>query len=232
VGADEAAGGASRPEAAPEWAPFDTGSTPVVTAAAPGEPAPAIPPVPAEELSFWDLFPEDLPPARPAPYAAEDLLAADYLALPEGPGSVAARIVGEEPESTTVAAAQPAPEEPGPEPHRPPSAPEAEIVIAELLDGPPPTGVRASADSVWAPQTPNDDFFVDDLLVDRSETAAPRPHAPSPDEGDDEVTPDEADQLAAATSGRTRDEQARIAADRARRRRSRRGGRRKPPGSG
>lgn len=50
----------------------------------PPPPPPPIPRVPAEDLSFWDLFPEDLPLPRPAttpadPWAsdfpAEDLLA-------------------------------------------------------------------------------------------------------------------------------------------------------------
>ena len=224
----------TEPPPAPEWAPFDTGSTPAVDAGAPPpQPGAPSPPVPAEELSFWDLFPEDLPPARPAPFQPEDLLA-DHLALPEGPESAAERLAGPEPGPEPEPAPAPAPqpvaeqpqtveEAPPPPPERPPHPPEAEIVIAELLDGPPPTGVRASSESPWAPRAPDDDFFIDDLLMDKappgSGTAGPPPA------GDD-------DDLTAAASGRPPDEAARIAADQARRRRSRRGGGRRRPGSG
>ncbi len=199
---------------APEWAPFDTGSTPAVGATPGAEPAHPIPPVPAEELSFWDLFPEDLPPARPTAFPAEDLLV-DPLALPEGPDSAAGRLAGE-PAADEQPVAVPAP----PAPERPSYTPETEIVIAELLDGPLPTGVRQQADAVWAPPAPGDDFRVDDLLIDR-----PAPDADEEDDGED-------DDLAGATQGRSPEEQARVAADRARRRRSRRGGRRRPPGDG
>ena len=233
---------------APEWAPFDTGSTPAVDAGAPPPPPAApIPPVPAEELSFWDLFPEDLPPARPAPFQPEDLLA-DHLALPEGPDSAAERLAEPGPESAPEPAPAPEPgpapepapqpvadqpqpeeeeEEAPPLPERPPHPPEAEIVIAELLDGPPPTGVRASAESPWAPRATEDDFFIDDLLIDKGPPGPgtePTSAGPSAD--------DDGDDLAAATPGRGQDEQSRVAADQARRRRSRRGGRRKPPGPG
>jgi hypothetical protein len=198
--------------AAPEWAPFDTGSTPVVgdapPPAAPPAPGVPIPPVPAEELSFWDLFPEDLPPARtPAPFPADDALV-DPLALPEGPASASERL-----------AAEPAPDTPGP-------PPQAEIVIAELLDGPPPSGMRMSAQSQWAP-TPESDFFIDDLLVDRSATP-PVAAAAEDANGDDDSAGDD---MATASQGRRPEDAARIAADQARRRRSRRGGRGRPPGS-
>ncbi|HEV2759808.1 MAG TPA: SBBP repeat-containing protein, partial [Acidimicrobiales bacterium] len=158
------------PEPEVQWAPFDTGSTPAVSPHDPAEPGAAIPPVPAEELSFWDLFPEDLPPARATPFPAEDLLA-DHLALPEGPDSEARRLVEAAPEHEPVARSgvpaesPPPPPPPPPRRERPPHAPEAEIVIAELLDGPVPTGLRPSAESPWAPQ-PDDDFFIDDLLAD------------------------------------------------------------------
>ncbi|HET7721385.1 MAG TPA: hypothetical protein VFK43_15570, partial [Acidimicrobiales bacterium] len=100
----------------------------------------------------------------------------------------------------------------------PPRPPEAEIVIAELLDGPPPTGIRASAESQWAPR-PEEDFVVDDLLVQRPASTGEeaQPAGEGGDDGD-----------LAATRPRTPSDQARIAADRARRRRSRRG----RPGSG
>jgi hypothetical protein len=220
--------------AQPEWAPFDTGSTPAVGPADPDEPAPpppAIPPVPAEELSFWDLFPEDLPPARATPFPTEDLLAPDHLPLPEGPDSAAGRLVGPHPDDDAVApyTAPPAPDEAQRELDRPPRPPEAEIVIAELLDGPPPAGVRASAESQWAPQAPDDDFFIDDLLVDPSDDTGPRPEPTENAGATNGVDSGET----AATTGPSREEQAAIAADRARRRRSRRGGRgRKPPGNG
>ncbi|MGI8985108.1 MAG: hypothetical protein ACR2HM_11370, partial [Acidimicrobiales bacterium] len=80
------------------WAPFDTGSTPAVgeelpqTGPAPGA---AIPPVPPAELSFWDLFPEDLPPAR-ATDLPDDLLI-DSLALPEGPSEDGPGAAGDDP---------------------------------------------------------------------------------------------------------------------------------------
>jgi len=190
--------------AAPEWAPFDTGSTPAVTPQDPAEAGPPIPPVPAEELSFWDLFPEDLPPARATAFPAEDLLA-NKLALPVGPHSEAERLAGagaDEGEAEAEA--------------------EAEIVIAELLDGPLPTGSRASAESPWAPKPADGDFVVDDLLVQ----PGARPHTEATSEPGNDKDP-------AAAPGRSKDEQSRIAADRARRRRSRRGGGgRKPPGPG
>lgn len=206
-------------QAVPQWAPFDTGSTPAVGDAPPPATGVPIPPVPAEELSFWDLFPEDLPPARPAAFPAEENLV-DPLALPEGP---------------QVEAERPAAE---PTPDAPAALPAAEMVIAELLDGPPPTGKRLSAESRWAP-APESEFFIDDLLVDRSSpppAPAPAPEAEDAarDSGDSASEADPvADDLAAATQGRgPEDQAARIAADQARRRRSRRGGRRSPPGSG
>ncbi len=200
---------------APEWAPFDTGSIPAVGDAPPPAPPAApvvpIPPVPAEELSFWDLFPEDLPPARtPAAFPADDTLV-DPLALPEGPAGASERL-----------AADPAPEAPGP-------PPQAEIVIAELLDGPPPSGMRVSAQSQWAP-TPESDFFIDDLLVDRSATPPVAEEAKGDDDSGNEDSAGD-DDMAAATQRRRPEDAARIAADQARRRRSRRGGRGRPPGS-
>ena len=237
--------------AVPEWAPFDTGSTPAVAggappAAPPPPPSVPIPPVPAEELSFWDLFPEDLPPARPASVPVDDVV--DHLALPEGPESAAERLAGpgeaapapapEPPPVAPVApvapveaveageaveaveageAGKPVPAEAPapPEPARPPRSPEAEIVIAELLDGPPPTGPRVGVGSQWAPR-PEEEFFIEDLLVE-----PPGEEGPAAGEG-----PDAGDGLAAATGPGP--DQARIAADRARRRRSRR----RPPGGG
>jgi hypothetical protein len=89
-------------------------------------------------------------------------------------------------------------------PARTPHPAEAEIVIAELLEGPPPPGVRQSAQSEWAPAPPGEDFLISDLLADEPAPAEP------------------------GSNG----EQARIAAEQARRRRSRRGGRRNRPGSG
>ena len=219
---------------AQEWAPFDTGSTPAVDGdAPPPPPAPPlapIPPVPAEELSFWDLFPEDLPPARPAPFPAEDLLA-DPLALPEGPESAAERLAAPTPTPAPTPAPEPVAEQPvqaveaPPAPERPPRPPEAEIVIAELLDGPAPAGARASAESPWAPRPADDDFFIDDLLVDKAPPGSGPQPAGATNGGSDEG-------LAAAASGRSAEEQAGIAADQARRRRSRRGGRGKPRRSG
>ena len=105
-------------------------------------------------------------------------------------------------------------------------------MIAELLDGPPPTGVRASAESPWAPQGPDDAFFIDDLMFGK-----PPPGVGAEPAGNGETTDDsgeaEGEGMAAATSSGTSEEQARIAADQARRRRSRRGGgRRKPPRRG
>ena len=184
-------------------------------------PAPAIPPLPAEELSFWDLFPEDLPPARATTFPVEDLLV-EHIPLPEGPDSAAGRLLG--------------PPEPGEQPSAPDSDPEAplalpphppaaEIVIAELMDGPLPTGLRPSAESPWAPQTPGDDFVISDLLANQEGEDRPgdgRPPVPSEPDDQDEAAP---------TSAPTPDQQARIAADRARRRRARRG-RGKSPGSG
>ena len=228
---------AEEPQAAPEWAPFDTGSVPAVGDDAPPPPPPPqpgapIPPVPAEELSFWDLFPEDLPPARTAAFPAEDIVV-DHLALPEGPESAAERLAN--PDDETVSAPAPAvaevdPLEVGsPAQEREPRPPEAEIVIAELLDGPPPSGARLSAESPWAPR-PEEDFFINDLLVDRPESAGGEAAGVEASDADDE--------LAAARqqgpSGRQgSSDQARIAADRARRRRSRRGGGRgNQPGSG
>jgi len=215
---------------APEWAPFDTGSTPAVTPD-PSEPGPAIPPVPAEELSFWDLFPEDLPPVRPTALPAEDLLV-DKLALPEGPDSAAERLVGAaaDDENTVTAEAPaddspqitPQPQQQSERPPRPPEA-EAEIVIAELLDGPPPTGLRPSGESPWTPPPADSDFFIDDLLAQPGS----EPDAKAGSEAENKS------HVAAAAQGRSKEEQARIAADRARRRRSRRGGGRKnPPGGG
>lgn len=217
---------------APEGAPIDTGSTPAVTPQDPSEPAPAIPPVPAEELSFWDLFPEDLPPVRPPAFPAEDLLAGK-LALPEGPDSAAERLVGaaaDDGDTVTARAPAEAPPQVTPQPQqqsewppRPPEAEaEAEIVIAELLDGPLPTGLRPSAESPWAPP-PDGDFFIDDLLAQPGSER----DAKATSEPDDET------HVAAAAQGPSKEEQARIAADQARRRRSRRGGGRKnPPGGG
>ncbi len=218
------------PEPEVEWAPFDTGSMPAVSPHDPADPPAAIPPVPAEELSFWDLFPEDLPPVRATPFPAEDLLA-DHLALPEGPDSAVGRLVGPAPEQEPGAQSDVAPEAPlQPErpavPEHPPHHPEAEIVIAELLDGPVPTGLRPSAESPWAPQ-PDDDFFIDDLLADPGRTSTPGVRT------DADLAPEDDADLTAAPQGRSKDEQTRIAADRARRRRSRRGGaRRNPPESG
>lgn len=224
---------------APEWAPFDTGSTPAVPPD-PSEPGPAIPPVPAEELSFWDLFPEDLPPARPTALPAEDLLT-HKLALPEGPDSAAERLVGaaaadEDTVNAEASAEGPPQVSPQPQPHpqqqseRPPGPPEAkaeaeaEIVIAELLDGPLPTGLRPSAESPWAPPPADSDFFIDDLLA--------RPGSESDAKAPSEPDDDESHAAAAAAQGRSKDQQARIAADRARRRRSRRGGGGKKPSGG
>lgn len=207
-------------EAAPERAPSEPPPS-----AEPVEvpPAPAIPPVPAEELSFWDLFPEDLPPARATTFPVEDLLV-EHIPLPEGPDSAAGRLLGR-PEPGE----QPAQPDPDLDPEAPfallPHPPEAEIVIAELLDGPLPTGLRPSAESPWAPQTPGDDFVISDLLTNQEGEDRPGdgrpPVASEPEDGDH----------AAPTSSPTRDQQARIAADRARRRRARRG-RGKSPGSG
>ncbi len=215
------------PAPAQEWAPFDTGSTPAVGAAPPFEPGLPIPPVPAEELSFWDLFPEDLPPARSTAFPVEDLLV-DPLALPEGPDSAAGRLTGtgQTPEvERTVAAPSPPPARPHP--------PETEIVIAELLDGPLPTGVRQQADAVWGPRSPGDDFAVDDLLINRpAGRDVDGPDVDSPDDDGDDDAPEDDDDLADVTQGRSPEEQARVVADRARRRRSRRGGRRQPPGDG
>jgi hypothetical protein len=220
-------------------------------AGAPAGPAPAIPPLAADELSFWDLFPEDLPPARPVAYPTEDLLA-DHLALPDGPDSIAARLGADvapqpapraEPAQAgppTEAAwvdldspvAFPAPIVPEPPPvPRQPSPPEAEIVIAELLDGPAPTGLQPAGDSIWAPHPPEDDFRIDDLLT---EPASGRPADPPARETPPAAEPDPD----SPPAGRPRpDEQSRIAADQARRRRTRRGGgggggRRSRPGGG
>jgi hypothetical protein len=198
---------------------------PVVGDDAPPPPQPGvpIPPVPAAELSFWDLFPEDLPPARPAAFPAEEVVV-EHLALPEGPDSAAERLASaDEPPAPAPA---PAPAEPfaqvdplevaSPEQERPAQRPEAEIVIAELLDGPPPTGTRMSAESQWAPRPDEDDIVINDLLV---EPPAGQDHGPDATEDDDA-----GDDLAAATRRASSPDQARIAADRARRRRSRRGG--------
>ena len=171
--------------------------------------------MPAAELSFWDLFPEDLPPARPGTAAVEDVLV-DHLALPEGPESNVGRII-----------ASPSEEEADAPSATPPPPPEAEMVIAELLDGPPPTGLRTSPDSQWAPP-PDDDFVLSDLLASQENAADDVWDA----NGDDVVEGDDAGPPPEAPARLGRDEQARIAADRARRRRSRRSGRRKQPGSG
>ncbi len=230
---------------APEWAPFDTGSTPTVGAAPEpaSEPAhaPVIPPVPAEELSFWDLFPEDLPPARATPFPVEDLLA-DHLPLPEDPQSAAKKLLSPEADDSTVAR-DPAPMVPAgpgdvpdaePSTGRPPRPPETEIVIAELLDGPPAAGRRPSAEPEWSPPAPDDDFLIDDLLAhDAGPPRSPGRATPKDDHGPAQAGPESGDDGAdAAGLNRGNDEQSRIAADRARRRRSRRGGRRQPPGSG
>jgi hypothetical protein len=238
-----AAPGPQDTQAVPEWAPFDTGSVPVVGDVAPPPPPPQpnvpIPPVAAAELSFWDLFPEDLPPARPAAFPAEDVV--EHLALPEGPDSAAERLASADPGSAPT---EPAPAEPPPAPafaevdplhvaspdDRAARPPDAEIVIAELLDGPLPTGPRLSAESQWAPP-PEEDIFINDLLV--RPPAGPGGEAPGDDDEANDDAEAEADDLAAATRQRTPSDQARIAADRARRRRSRRsGGRGNPPGSG
>ncbi|HTJ76490.1 MAG TPA: SBBP repeat-containing protein [Acidimicrobiales bacterium] len=194
-------------ESRPETAVRAEAETPAPAAAPSPGPGLPLPPVPAEELSFWDLFPEDLPPARPASFPADDLLA-DHLALPDGPDSVAARHAPRE-----VVAPPPAPSPPSA-----PPPPEAEIVIAELLDGPVPSGLRPSAESPWAPTADRDDFLIRDLLADQAQAAAAPPH------GDDDDGP-EPEPNGAGTSGPTSAEQrARIAADQARRRRARRGG--------
>jgi hypothetical protein len=186
-------------------------------------PSPVLPPVPAEELSFWDLFPEDLPPVRPN-YPTEDLLA-DHLALPDGPDSVAARVIrgpAREPApapappaapASTGRVDRPAPIDPlaqmeaAPPPARPPHPADAEIVIAELLDGPVPTGSPNRDESIWAPSPPDDEVLVDDLL---------RGHDPAPARPGAQAPP--------PPGGRQNSpEQNRIAADQARRRRARRG---------
>ncbi len=239
---------AQETQAAPEWAPFDTGSVPAVGDDTPPPPPPPqpgvpIPPVPAAELSFWDLFPEDLPPARSTGSPSEDVVV-EPLALPEGPDSAAQRLASPGPYP-------PPPAEPfaevdplqvaEPDQERPSRPPEAEIVIAELLDGPLPSGTRMSAESQWAP-APNDDVFINDLLAAPPGGSGQAPAAPSEDDrnGGAENDDDEGDDdLAAAirqlgqSGSQGPSDQARIAADRARRRRSRRGGGRgNPPGSG
>lgn len=199
---------------------LDSGAVPVVSDA----PAAPLPPVPAEELSFWDLFPEDLPPVRPAAYPAEDLLT-EHLALPDGPESVAARHAPE-PVVPDAVDTTPTP----PPPSRPGAPPEAEIVIAELLDGPVPTGVRPpqTGDAPWPPSADGDDFRIDNLLASRGApppNPAPAPAKAPPDQGRNGGEPGGSappDQPQAG--GRTPEEQARIAADQARRRRARRGG--------
>jgi hypothetical protein len=230
-------------QAAPEWAPFDTGSVPAVGDDAPPPPPPPqpgvpIPPVPAAELSFWDLFPEDLPPARSAPFPAADVVV-EHLALPEGPDSAAERLANPDapPEPAPAPAEHAAEVDPlqvaSPEPQRPLQRPEAEIVIAELLDGPPPTGTRMSAESQWAPRPDEDDIFINDLLV--APPGEDDGHEATADDPTDDDPTDDAghDDLAAAARRANAPDQARIAADRARRRRSRRGGGRgNQPGSG
>ncbi|MCA1684121.1 MAG: hypothetical protein LC708_03225, partial [Actinobacteria bacterium] len=197
--ASERAVGAGAPEAAGPGAP------PLV----PPPPQAGIPPVPAEELSFWDLFPEDLPPARPGGFP-EDLLAGFDTGPAAGePGELQlTELLAAEPEP----AAGPTP----PAPAREGPAADAETVIAELLDGPVPTPRRAQA----GPGTGADDFLISDLLAD---------DLPGADDADEEEEEEEDGPVAA---GRSPEEQARIAADRARRRRARRSGRRKRPGPG
>jgi len=146
----------------------------------------------------------------------EDLLV-DPLALPDGPNSNVARIVAPEPSAPSPAVSSDAA---APRPPTPPPPPEAEIVIAELLDGPPPSNVRAADASPWPPQP--DDIVISDLLADRFAESGPS------DDGDDTVD----DTERTRTGSGSAQEPARIAADRARRRRNRRGGRRKPPGGG
>ncbi len=208
------------PVASPPPPPFAPPAPPSPAPGAPPEPAPAIPPVPAEELSFWDLFPEDLPPVRATNDPVDDLLV-DPLALPEGPDSAVGHLIG-----STEPRPRPEEESEGADPTRP-RPPEAEIVIAELLDGPVPTGLRPAAESPWAPVPADGGFVISELLDDQAdETATP----PSRGSGAEASDGNGTDTVGAAAGGPSKAEQARIAADRARRRRSRRGGRGKPPG--
>ncbi|MGI8985107.1 MAG: hypothetical protein ACR2HM_11365 [Acidimicrobiales bacterium] len=94
-----------------------------------------------------------------------------------------------------------------------------------------PTGTRVpAAGSPWAPAAEGE-FFIDDLLIDRSATMSPAPApapAPATSESDSEEEEDAGGggaNPAGTTGGRRPDAKARIAADQARRRRSRRGGR-------
>jgi hypothetical protein len=85
-----------------------------------------------------------------------------------------------------------------------------------------PTGLRPSADSPWAPEAGGDDFVISELLVDQPPAADDAPGAEGTRVGEPD---DPVGQVPPAAGGRRPEDQARIAADQARRRRSRRGGR-------
>jgi len=184
------------PPPPPSWAPPPPAPPP-----APPAPPPPIPPVPAEDLSFWDLFPEDLPvPPRHDPppddpwandYPAEDLLAGR---VPQPPPD-------EDPSRMATPAA--------PEREREPEAERGgDLLITEFL--------QADLDRPAAP--PPDRLQLDDLLdeVARSELGPPAA-VPTGQEGEPE-----ADHLPARRDGGT-ERQVR------KRKRTRRSGRRRRP---
>jgi len=175
---------------------------------------PPIPPVPAEDLSFWDLFPEDLPPARAGGPQVDDL-GADLPALPPVDDLLAGtQSRSDHPDPLMLDKAWP--DDQRPPPDRP--AGDADSVVAELLDGAAPAGPPASAEPGWGP---DEDALFSDLLFDD------RADAPQTRTGDEQPRTDDEQTSAPLGAERSPEEGARIAADRARRRRSRRSGRRK-----
>jgi hypothetical protein len=208
AGGDGPAAPLTPPEAAPDPSGGETAD------------APAIPPVPAEELSFWDLFPEDLPPpSRPGTgFPADDLLA-DGVPGPDAPRPAPRPDIGELVMTELLGTEQTAGKRP--DPRRGPTAgpgspPQSEIVIGELLEGPPSR--RSDERRPPPPPVPGDnDFLLSDLLDD--DVDGPADHEDAA--GDDDGTGDGDD--GPGMAGRSTEERARP------RKRSRRSGRRRRP---
>ncbi len=118
----------------------------------PAPPLRPAPRVPLEELSFWDLFPEDLPPSRrpgamdDADWALEDrdVLVGPSSQAPPPPAAVPNPWGDVDPMPAPAPAAAPPPPPPPPPPRQTPP-PEDNLLLTELLDLSPAATQAANA---------------------------------------------------------------------------------------
>jgi len=154
-------------------------------------------------LSFWDLFPEDLPPVRPGGFTVDDtVIEGPPEAAPPPDLQIEADLFSDA-ETRPANASLPSAATKLPSP-----PPAAEIVIAELLDGPAPATRRAAADPDWSLEGSDRDLFISDLLADNPGAAVrqARQTVPEPADTDEDDNGGDGIEPTAEAAGRSPEE--------------------------